>query len=171
MRDLLLFAALLLASWWLYASGALESFVLGLGNFMNLGVLVSGFFYSTTITSPLALAMFATYAKTMSPLRIAMAAGVGAMFADVMIFMGFGKITERDFIIAGRKVRIPKPAGALEKTLLTALGLVLVALPFPNEPAVALMGVGGMKMNRFMALSLASKFVGIFLIAWALASI
>lgn len=170
MREIIAFIVLLLASWWLYASGTLEAFVLSLGSFMNLGVLVSGFFYSTTITSPLAIAMFATYAKTMSPLRIAMAAGVGAMFADVILFMGIGKIVGKEIAFAGRKIKIPKPEGALQKALLTALGMALVALPFPNEIAVAVMGMGGIKLNRFMLLALVSKFLGIFLIAWTIAS-
>ncbi len=170
MRDIILFISILLASLWLYFSGTLGNFIISLGDFMNLGVLVSGFFYSATVTSPLALAMFAAYGKTMSPLRIAMAAGVGAMFADVIIFLGMGKVAGREFTLAGKRITVPKPKDGVQKALLTALGIVLVALPFPNEIAVVVLGMSGIRLNRFMLLALVSKIAGIFLVAWALSS-
>lgn len=168
MRDLLIFIALSLASYWLYSSGTLEIFVLSLGTFMNLGVLVAGMFYSSAVTSPLAVALFSVYAETMSPLRIAMAGSVGAMFADVIIFLGLNKIMERQITIAGFTFRAPKPRSDAEKLFLTLLGGIMLAIPFPDELALLTLSFARMKLNQFMLLSLAFKFLGIFVLAWAL---
>lgn len=169
MRDFIMFMLMLAASYWLYSSGALENFVLSLGTFMNIGVLIAGMFYSSTITLPLALALFSTYTGMMSPLRIAMAASVGAMLADVIFFLGMSKVVGREINFLGIRVKVPHPKSELAKIGLALAGGIFLALPFlPDEIAVAVLSLSRLELNRFMALSLLFKFLGILGLAWAL---
>lgn len=168
MRDLVMFGALTGASYWLYANGVLEGMVLSLGNFMNLGVLAAGMFYASAVTSPLAIALFAAYAQSMSPLRIAMAGSVGALLADTVLFLGMGQVMKSEINVAGMHLKAPKPSGRAAKLFLVALGGILLAVPFPDELAILVLSFARLSLGRFALLSLACKFLGILGVAWAL---
>lgn len=171
MRDLIIFIVLGIASYVIYTSGTLFSLIVSLGAFMNLGVLVAGMFYAVGITSPLAVAMFSAYSQTMSPLRIAMAGAVGAMFVDVILFSGMKKAIGKEIRIAGRVFKAPKPKGKTARLSLMLLGGLLLAAPLPDEFALIVLSFSGMGLNRFMVLSFVFKFFGILGIAWALRGI
>ncbi len=167
MRDAIVFVVIFALSYMLYTSGVMEAFILSLGTFMNLGVLVAGLFYSSSATVPLSIALFSTYLDMMSPLRIAMAASVGAMLSDTIFFVGFNKVLHKKVAFMGYEFKAPRPRTDLERAALMFLGGTCLATPFiPDELAVLVLSFSRMELNRFMMLSLVFKFLGILGVVW-----
>lgn len=136
-----------------------------------LGSFIAGIFYVSASTTALGILMFSDLAKTLSPIEIAVIAGLGGAVADFVLFRFF-----RDDLVSEIRPIYNKLGGRHLTNLmyhkyfrwsLPIIGAIIIASPFPDELGVSLMGLSKIKNYQFILLSLALDITGIFLLVSA----
>ncbi|MEM3555682.1 MAG: hypothetical protein QXF56_03120 [Candidatus Micrarchaeia archaeon] len=158
----LLFFLVLLSSLWLWLSGTIEKFVLGLGDYGYLGALVGGFFYTYGVTSPFSVVLFAALAETLNPTVAALLGGFGAMISDYLIFKSVEDALRKPITINHHKIKIPRIKSRLFFLLSIPLAAVIIGSPLPDELAAALLGYEELDDRAFLLLSFAFNSLGLF---------
>lgn len=139
-----------------------------IGSFGYVGAFIAGIFFVSVFTvAPAAVVLF-FLADHLSPLLVALFAGIGAVIGDYLIFRFL-----RDQVFDELKPMFLKSGGnilvKLFKTpyfvwLLPLVGAFIIASPFPDEVGIGLLGVSKLKSWQFILLSLLLNSVGIFLV-------
>jgi len=162
------FVAVCIGAIYLYFTGYLEEAVHALGLFGPLGIAVLGAFYTSGITFPLAVAAFASVVRIISPVEIAAFGAAGATLADIaMLSMVEDAAGRRIRINEHFEIRIHEVRGAQAKAIMALAAGAMLALPFPDEIPIALLGLEKVDAKKIALFIYVSKFVGILAVSEA----
>lgn len=163
-HKFLLFLLVLASSLWLWFSGTIEKFVLGLGDYGYLGALVGGFFYSYGVTSPFSVVLFAALAENVNTTVAAVVGGFSAMVSDYLIFKSVENALKKQIRIGHYKIKIPKVKSKLLFFLSIPLAAFIIGSPLPDELAAALLGLEELDDRLFVLISFAFNSLGLLVI-------
>lgn len=152
----------------LIRSEYLHVFVHYVGQFGYLGAVLAGLFFVSTFTVAPAGVLLFHFAKELDPLYAALAASLGAVIGDHIIF----RIIKSGFLDELRPIfhRLGKTHfGKLISTplfgwLAPIVGAVFIASPLPNEVGIGLLGISHMKHWQLLTISGTLNAIGIFII-------
>lgn len=136
-----------------------------------LGSFVAGILYVSASTAALGILILSDLAKTLSPIEIAVIAGLGGAVADFTLFRFFkgdliSEITPIYNKLGGKHLTQLMYHKYLRWSL-PIVGAIIIASPFPDELGISLIGLSGIKNYQFILLSLVLDIVGVFLLVSA----
>jgi hypothetical protein len=150
---------------------AVDNIIKQAGTLGYVGAFIAGIFFVSTFTAaPAGLVLF-NLADHLHPAEVAIAAGMGAMIGDYIIFrLMKDRIFEELSPILG-KLHTPY-LRSLFKTpyfawLLPVIGAAIIASPLPDEAGVSMLGLSKMRKWQFFIVTLILNTLGIFLIVSA----
>ncbi len=143
-----------------------NDFLLGLGDWSYLGIFFAGILFVFTFTVASAVIVFHALGEVISPWMIGLIAAFGAVIGDYLIFILIRKYirgyTER---LANRFPKFLKSKNKYFQWMLPVIGVLIVALPFPDEVGMALLGISKIKPYQFIILAFVLHAIMIALIA------
>ena len=136
-----------------------------------LGSFIAGILYVSASTAALGILMLSDLAKTISPIEIAIIAGLGGAVADFTLFRFFkgdliGEITPIYNKFGGRHLTRLMYHKYFRWSL-PIIGAIIIASPIPDELGISLMGLSRIKTYQFVLLSLVLDITGVFLLVSA----
>lgn len=152
-------------AFWLSRQGFFQEAVLALGNFGIIGAFLAGILFASSFTISFSIAALLALAKVWPPLLIAPVAGAGAVIGDLLVFR-----LVRDELVSDLEWMYKELGGGhLTKLLhtryflwtLPIIGALIIALPFPDEVGITLLGITAMSTRRFVTASFILNTVGI----------
>lgn len=155
-------------AWYLLKGGYFDSWVNTVLPHRFLAEILSGAFYTSFLTSPIAVAMFFVLAKTENPIILSLLAGVGAAALDLIIVKLFRDNLSRDLTLLTRqlKLNLVKKFLKLLKLdfIIPLLGALIIASPLPDELGLYLMGTSELKNYQIIIITYILNTAGILLI-------
>lgn len=152
-----------------------QSAVTELQNWGYVGMFFVGMFFVSSFTvGPAAVVLF-HLGSVGSLWVIALVAGIGAAFGDLIIFRLlkdgvyqelaplFSRIAESRFGLVLQSTRW--------KWVIPVLGAIVIASPFPDEVGIALMGLSALRWWQFLPLAVFLNSIGIFVILFFASSL
>lgn len=139
------------------------------------GSFIAGILYVSTSTAALGILLLSNLSKRLSPMEIALWAGLGGAVADYGIFRFFKDGLLKEIIpiynkLGGRRLtRL-----MLHKSFrwsLPIIGAFIIASPLPDEIGISLMGISKIKNYQFFLLSFILDVTGLLLLAYILSLI
>ncbi len=139
-----------------------------IGSFGYLGAFFAGMFFVSTFTVAPAGVLLFYLAETLNPFGIALAAGLGGMSGDYLIFRFlkdrvFEELKPVFIDHGGQPVRklfhTPYFAWAVP-----VVGAAIIASPIPDEIGIGMLGLSKIKTWQFVGLTFLLDAIGIFLI-------
>lgn len=130
---------------------------------------ISGMFFTSVFTTPLAIASFIHIAETTNALYLSLWGACGAVIGDVILF-----IFIKDALAEDIEYLIKAPRYRKIRTLFRQrffrwftpfVGALVIASPLPDEIGIAMMGLSRMRLMILIPISFVMNFVGIYLIA------
>jgi len=151
-------------------SGIFAKMILYSNGFKYLESLVSGFFFTSVLTTGVAAVALGELARYKNILEVALIGAAGSVIGDIILFR-FVKDSIADDFLALLKLAKPRRLKHLFKLsffhwLLPVLGALVVASPLPDEIGLAMMGVSKLSTGKFILISYTANFFGILLIGW-----
>ena len=150
---------------------AFHTFLLSLGNLGYIGAFIAGALFVSTFTVSIGAVVLLVLATNMPPFEIGVVAALGAVLCNLVLFK-FVKDNLTEEIVP-----IYNELGGhhLTKVLHTkyfswsipVIGALLIALPFPDELGVTLLGLSKMSTMKFLILCFTLHVVGITLLITA----
>lgn len=136
-----------------------------------LGSFIAGILYVSASTAVLGMLILSDLAKTLSPIEIAIIAGLGGTVADFTLFRFFRddlihEITPIYNRLGGKRLTNLMQNKYLRWSL-PVVGAIIIASPFPDELGISLMGLTRIKTYQFVILSLILDVSGVFLLVSA----
>lgn len=136
-----------------------------------LGSFIAGILYVSASTAALGILMLSDLAKTLSPIEIAIVAGLGGAVADFTLFRFFrgdliSEITPIYNKLGGKHLTRLMYHKYFRWSL-PIVGAIIIASPFPDELGISLMGLSRIKNYQFILLSLILDITGVFLLVLA----
>lgn len=134
-----------------------------------IGTLISGIFFTSAITTAPAVVALGHFARANSILFTAFIGALGAVAGDLIIFRFVkDRISDDLTYIFNRLPRHERLRAIFERRLfhwLTLfLGVLIIALPLPDELGIALMGISKTRTSFFAPISFIMNFIGILVI-------
>ena len=167
-RWILIILSITLA-FYLYFSGTLNNFILSLGKFKIMGVLISGALFGYALTAAPATASLISFTNTINPLIVAFIGATGTMIGDLIIFHFFKRGLPKEVKTIFKKSKIEKIKKSKWKWVIPGIAGIIIASPLPDEVGIALLGVTNFNNNSFMLLAFVLNFIGLLIIttlAW-----
>ena len=139
------------------------------------GSFIAGLLYVSTTTAALGILILADLSKRLSPIEIALLAGLGGAVADFGLFKFF-----RDDLLKELTPIYNKLGGKHLTRLmyhksfrwsLPIIGAIIIASPLPDEIGISLMGITKIKSYQFFLLSFVLDVTGLFFFVSALSLI
>lgn len=132
---------------------------------------VSGFFFTSAFTTPIAISALVALGQSHNPLIITPIASLGAVLGDVILL----KIIKEDIIADVEVFTKPFTTPRLKHILharalyfpLALLAAIILASPLPDEISIALFGIIKFKTHHFGLICFVFNFLGILLITSA----
>lgn len=167
-KNITFFIVGILLTVFLYSNEYFHSYLLNLGSFGYLGGVVAGMLFISTFTVSVGALSLLVLAEQYSIFSLAIAAGVGGVIGDFLIFKfvrgGIMKeITPLYNHFGGNHVRHLFHSRYFSWTL-PVIGALIIMSPLPDEVGVTLMGISKMKARNFILLSFVLNTIGIFLV-------
>ena len=139
------------------------------------GSFIAGILYVSTSTAALGILMIADLSKKLSPIEIALLAGLGGAIADFAIFRFFrndllSEITPIYNKLGGRHLTRLMYHRSFRWSL-PIIGAIIIASPLPDEIGISLLGVSKIKSYQFILLCLTLDIAGIFVLSSVFSSI
>jgi hypothetical protein len=166
--DILIVTASVILAIYLSYSGGLQYLFDLVGDNLVIASVLTGLFFTSFFTTPLAIAMFANIAHQGNIFLIALLGGLGAVVGDSILFFFVRDRVVKDsaFLMSGprwkRILRIFKKRRF--RRILPIVGAIIIASPLPDELGLALLGVSTLSRPQFFLLSFAMNSLGIFII-------
>lgn len=135
--------------------------------FKLLGAFIAGFFYSSFLTTPIAVAGLYIIGINSSPFEVAVVAGLGAMCADFLLVRFLRNVFSEFSSIAHIPLfhELKKILKSLHLNLLAViLGLIFIALPLPDELGLILLGASRLSTFNLLILTFILNSIGIFIL-------
>ncbi|MDO8582938.1 MAG: hypothetical protein Q7R51_00220 [bacterium] len=150
----------------------LNDFLFDLRHVPLLGSFIAGILYVSASTAILGILMLSDLSKTLSPLEIAIVAGLGGVVADFVLFRFFkgdliGEITPIYNRLGGKRLTRFIYDNKYFRWSLPIIGAIIIASPFPDEIGISLMGISKIKTYQFVILSVVLDVAGVFLLVSA----
>lgn len=145
-----------------------DNLIRRIGSLGYIGAFLGGIFFVSTFTVAPAAAVLFHIAQTLNPLGVAVAAGLGAVIGDYLIFRFL-----KDHVFDELKPVFSRLGGSyLERLISTpyfawfapVMGAIIIASPFPDEVGISLMGISQLKNWQFLVISFVLNAFGILLI-------
>lgn len=166
-RTIIFILSLSLA-WFVLKSGSLSPLVEKILPVTFLAEFLAGCFYASFFTSPISIAMFVILAQKQNPIILALIAGLGSAFVDLLIIRFLKKEVNKDWDILVKVFRLYLINKLLKffklDLLLPIIGAVIVASPLPDELGLFLLGASKLKSYQIGLLSYVLNTAGILLI-------
>lgn len=166
--DILIITASIYLAIYLAHSGAISRLIEAAGNNILLVSLVTGMFFTSFFTTPIAIAAFSNLAGTGNMFLIAAVGGLGAVLGDSLIFFFVREKVSKDVSPLLKGPRLKHALRLLKKRryrrILPVIGALIIASPLPDELGLALIGVSTLSRGQFLLLSYAMNTLGIFCI-------
>lgn len=132
-----------------------------------LGSFIAGILYVSASTAVIGILMLSDLSKTLSPIEIAIIAGLGGAIADFVLFRFF----KGDLISEIKPIYNRLGGKHVTKLMyhkyfrwaLPVIGALIIASPFPDELGIALMGISRIKTYQFIILAFILDSLGVFL--------
>lgn len=169
-KNLTLVGISLIIALYLLQNEIFRNISLHLGGWGYLGAFFAGMLFVSTFTVSVGtVILFILSDNHLTPLEIAIFAGVGSVVSDFIIFQS---IRSRDLMdeirnvfnfFGGEKIQHLIKTKYFSWTL-PVVGAIIIASPLPDEIGVSLLGISHMKPSRFLLLSFVLNFIGIFII-------
>ena len=155
-------------AWYLIKSGILDTLVHSLLPVRFLAGFVAGLFYTSFLTSPIAVAMLIVLATDSNPITLALLAGAGSVAGDLIIIKIFRKELSKDINLATHQLHIDIVNKILRKLKLDfvtpLLGAIIVASPLPDELGLMMLGASKLSYHQIAVISYILNTAGILLI-------
>lgn len=167
-RDVVIVILTILLATYFYESGALESFLRATEDLGIIRIFVAGLFFTSIFTTAFSISIFIALGSTHDPVFVALIGGFGALLGDYIIFRFLKESISDDveFVLSHTGFNRVKHALRMKsmRWLLTAIGALIIASPFPNEIGLAMLGVSGMSHKVFLPISYVLNVFGIFIL-------
>lgn len=139
------------------------------GNWSYLGAFITGMFYTYSLSSPPASAVFFIISKSLNPFFAAAIGGFGAMIGDLIIFKFIKTEILPEARLLAEDLRLPrikshKLIHILHK-IVPFVGGFVIASPLPDEVGAALFGAIEYDTKKFMIISWICNTLGLLVIA------
>ena len=169
-RDIAIIGLSVLIALNLVESGAISKVVGYSHNLGFLGSFVAGIFFTSAFTAaPAAVALF-EIAKEVPVILVALLGGAGAVIGDILIFKLVRDFLSEDIMnLITRKGRARFKAAlrfSYLRWLMTIIGGLIIASPFPDELGLMLMGFSKIRSGYFILLSFVFNFAGILILGY-----
>lgn len=168
-RYIVLFIFSLIISVFILTSSQIAMFLGQAGDWGYLGAFVTGAFYTYSLSSVPASAVFFEISKGLNPFIAAALGGFGAMLGDLIIF----KFIKTDILpearLLAKDLRLPRLRSRKALHLLHKIAPFLagfiIASPMPDEIGAALFGAIEYDTKKFMIISWCCNSAGLLAIA------
>lgn len=139
------------------------------------GSLIAGALYVSSSTAALGILMLTDLSKKLSPIEIAILAGLGGAVADFAIFRFFrndllSEITPIYNKLGGKHLTKLMYHKSFRWSL-PIVGAIIIASPLPDEIGISLLGISKIKSYQFILLCFVLDIIGVFLLVSALSLI
>ena len=140
--------------------------------FAYLGVVFSGFLFTSIFTVATGGLLLANFAKILDPFWLILCAVSGALLGDMIIFLFVkNKVSEDvtpvyEHFLAKNHLKKIVHTKYFSWTL-PVIGALIIASPFPDELGISLMGLSAMSLWEFLLISFLSHSFGIFVLVSA----
>lgn len=129
---------------------------------------VAGALYASFLTSPISVAMLVVLAKSNNPITLALLAGFGAAFTDLLIVRLFREKLSKEISLVSRELQFKRVKNFLIKWkldfLIPIIGAIIIASPLPDELGLVMLGVSKLKYHEIAILTYILNTAGILLI-------
>lgn len=146
----------------------LNQTLFNLGHLTLIGPFIAGILFVSAFTAALGILILLDLAKTLSPLQIALIAGLGGTIGDFAIFRFFKNNLLSEIKPIYNKFGGKHLTNMLHHKYLSwtlpVIGAIIIASPMPDEIGVSLMGLTRIKTYQFLLLSFILDTTGIFLL-------
>lgn len=154
----------------LLKNGFFEKFLSFLNNFKIIGIFVSGIFFTSVFTGPIATVAFIEFSKD-GIFTVAFFGALGALLGDFLIFK-FVKNRILDNLVYLTSANTSNGKGRLESIFKLKLfrwatiflGAVIIASPLPDELGLIMLGISNFNSFLFLPFSFTMNFIGILII-------
>ena len=159
----------------LYQFDFIGQFLFNLGHLALIGPFIAGILYISTLTATLGIIILLDLTKVLSPIQIAVVAGLGAVVGDFVFFRFFKNNLFSEIKPIYNKLGGERFTAILHHKYLTwtlpIIGAFIIASPFPDEIGIGLMGLTRIKNYQFAILSFVLNATGIFILVSAYAAL
>jgi hypothetical protein len=168
-RYLVLFSVGVVLAILILSNNAITSFLSRASEWSYFGAFATGIFYTYSLTSMPATAVFFEVSKGLNPFVAAALGGLGAMLGDLIIF----KFIKTDILpearLLARDLRIPRIRSRkfihmIHKVAPFIAGFI-IASPLPDELGAAMFGAIEYDTKKFMVISWTCNTLGLLAIA------
>lgn len=167
--DTAIFILSLSIAWYLVRSGFLNNLIVAVLPFRFISEFVAGMLYTSFLTSPISVAMIVVLAKSNNPITLALLAGFGAAFMDLLIIKFFREKLSKDMDLVSHELRLKKINNLLIKFKLDfitpVIGAIIIASPLPDELGLVMLGASKLKYHEVAILTYILNTAGILLIS------
>lgn len=171
LRDVFFVFFSIILAIFLARSGLIVKFVDAAAGYGALASLLSGMFFTSIFTIAPSTVALATVSQSFPPILVALWGGLGAMIADLIIFLF---IRERIYVDVGGLMKKSLRRHFLSlfhygfiKWVVLIAGAFIVASPIPDEIGLALIGLSRVKIIYILPVVFVLHSVGIFLFVLA----
>lgn len=130
---------------------------------------VAGMLYTSFLTAPISVAMIVVLAKSNNPITLALLAGFGAAFMDLLIIKFFREKLSKDVDLVSHELRLQKINNLLIKFKLDfitpVIGAIIIASPLPDELGLVMLGTSKLKYHEIAILTYILNTAGILLLS------
>lgn len=173
--DIIIISISVYLAIYLAGSGGLQSLFDIVGDNVVFASILTGMFFTSFFTTPLAIAMFVNLAGEGNIFYVALLGGAGAVLGDSILFLFVRDRVAKDasaLMTGPRWKRILKILKRRRyRRILPVLGALIIASPFPDELGLALLGVSTLTRTQFFFLSFVMNTIGIFVILFIAATV
>ena len=163
-----IFVISLSIAWYLLKSGLLNNLVDRVLPVTFAAEILAGSFYTSLLTSPIAIAMLLILAQKQHPISLALIAGLGAALVDLMMVKFFRDNLNRDFNTIARQLKLDLINKFLKLLkldfLIPLIGALIIASPLPDELGLFMLGASRLKYYQVVLLTFILNTAGILLI-------
>ena len=172
-RNIILFVVGFIIAILLLRTEGFKIFIQSLGKLGYLGAFIAGLLFVSTFTIAAGSVILATLSQTLPIPLVILAAGVGAVIGDLLIFR-FIKDNVAEEILPIYNELVNK--SHIKKILhtkyfswtLPVMGTLIIASPLPDELGVSLLGLSQIRLARFLIVSWVSHTIGMSIMVGAI---
>ncbi|MEK7534038.1 MAG: hypothetical protein AAB600_01745 [Patescibacteria group bacterium] len=167
-KNLTFFIASVVSSFIVFRIEILRTLLLDLGNWGYLGAFIGGFLFVSSFTAAIGAVILLILAEKLSPLEIAIIAGLGGAVGDLTIFRFMKDNLLEELKPLWNRLGLSRVSNLLHtkylRWTLPIIGAIIIVSPFPDEIGVALMGLSKIKKYQFVIIAFILDTIGVFLL-------
>lgn len=167
-KNLTLFIGSVAFSFIVFRIELLHTFFVDLGNWGYLGAFIGGILFVSSFTAAIGAVILLILAEKLSPLEIAIIAGLGGAVGDFTIFRFIKDNLLEEIKPLCNRLGLNHIVRLLRtkylKWTLPIIGAIIIVSPFPDEMGIALMGLSRIKKYQFFLLAFILDVIGVFLL-------